>query len=574
MSFSTRVQDVSPMLPPKRLEVQPFGTAYVYPLDSKHGVSISLPTWDSTIAYFEELEEWKNEHIEWCYPRFFINRPIRELADTAFKKLNIATDGGTACLLFPTVTFARDCAKYIAKEKPDVIIDIVQFKTPRNCARSAAQILSIASFAIAVFPKEVEFPAMMFWMNVGGGLTTRHAVFAKDYIDYLEPISSNQKTEIQPPQAITTLPTPSWVHDIALTAMHVKSAIASLSTSENSSLPVITADHVTLYPTGMSAIYHASQALQAVATTSTVVAFGWMYDETIHNLKHGPWEKFIGYKRGTEQDLEHLTDSLKAGERIGALFCELPSNIFLSSVPLQRLRALSDEYGFTLACDDTVAGLINLDLVPYVDVILTSLTKMFSGASDVTGGSVIINPASRYYNTVHSALQARYQPAFVFPLDTKALRHNCQHVRWRAQRCNENALSVAQMLHGHPLIKRLNYPYFDESLPVYQSLMREGGGYGCVMGVIFHDENVAHRFYDMLNVPKGSSFGTNFTIAVPFALLVHYYNRDRVAAHGLPEHIIRISVGLENVEDIKAAIQTALAECYEGTEGTQRESKL
>ena len=111
-----------------------------------------------------------------------------------------------------------------------------------------------------------------------------------------------------------------------------------------------------------------------------------MYDETIHNLKHGPWGKFIGYKRGTEQDLEDLTDRLKAGERIGALFCELPGNIFLSSVPLQRLRALADEYGFMLACDDTVAGFINLDLMPYVDVMLTSLTKMFSGASDVTGG--------------------------------------------------------------------------------------------------------------------------------------------------------------------------------------------
>jgi cystathionine gamma-synthase len=193
------------------------------------------------------------------------------------------------------------------------------------------------------------------------------------------------------------------------------------------------------------------------------------------------------------------------------------------------------------------------------------------GLQILTNFSVIVNPASRHYNTIQQALQARYEPSFVFPLDTKALKHNSQHVRRRAQRCNENALAVAQMLYGHPLIKRLNYPYFDESLPVYQSLMREGGGYGPVMSIIFHDEKVAHRFYDILNVPKGSSFGTNFTIAVPFALLVHYYNRDRVAAHGLPEHIIRISVGLENVEDIKAAIQTALAKCYEGN---PRESKL
>lgn len=112
----------------------------------------------------------------------------------------------------------------------------------------------------------------------------------------------------------------------------------------------------------------------------------WIYDETIHNLKNGPWETFIGYKRGTKQDLENLTGRLKAGERIGALFCELPSNVLLSSPPLQRLRELADEYGFYIACDDTVAGFINLDPMPYVDVMLTSLTKIFSGASDATGG--------------------------------------------------------------------------------------------------------------------------------------------------------------------------------------------
>lgn len=527
-----------------------------------------MPTWDSTIAYLEGSEEWRNRNIEWCYPRFVVNKPIRELASAALKRLGMH-DADTACLLFPTEIFARDCAKHIAKENPDAIVGTVQFQPPAKYDEKAVQVLRIAGFSMTLFPKDVKLSAMMYWMDTGGGMTTRHAVFVKDYMDYLEIVPRHPKTVIQPPKLFTTLPTPSWIRDIAATARHVQSTIANLSTSENSSLPAITADHVTLYPTGMNAIYHASQALQAVATTSTVVAFGWMYDETIHILKHGSWKTFIGYKRGGDQDLQDLTRRLKAGECIGALFCELPSNIFLSSVPLQRLRSLADEYGFILACDDTVAGFVNLDLMPFVDVMLASLTKMFSGASDVTGGSVIVNPASRHYNTIQSALRDRYVSACVFPLDTEILKHNSQDVRWRARRCNENALAVAQMLHDHPLIQRLNYPYFDGSLPVYRSLMRKDGGYGPVMSLVFYDPKVAHRFYDVLNLPKGSSFGTNFTIAVPFTLLVHYFNRDKVAEYGLPEHIIRISVGLENVNDIKAAIQTALDIC-----GTQHESKL
>jgi hypothetical protein len=180
--------------------------------------------------------------------------------------------------LFPTATFARDCARHIAKEKPNVLVEVVEFQKPRNYDGSAAQVLSISSFAVAVFPTEAKWPAMMFWINVGGGLTTRHAIFAKDYIDYLEATSNNRETKFQPlaPKPITTLMTPPWVRDIIPTAMHVKSTIANLSISESPWVPPITADHVTLYPTGMNAIYHASQALQAVATTSTVVAFGYV----------------------------------------------------------------------------------------------------------------------------------------------------------------------------------------------------------------------------------------------------------------------------------------------------------
>lgn len=206
--------------------------------------------------------------------RFFVNRPIRKLAQAAFERLTIANDGSMACLLFPTVTFARDCARYIAKEHPEVTVEIVQFRSPGDRNESVARVLSFAGFAMAVFPNEVKRSAMMFWSYVGGGLTTRHASFAIDYLDYLEATSSNKRIEIVPPKPVSSLSTPSWVLDVDATAMHVRSTIAKLSTPESPSLPAITAEHVALYPTGMSAITHASEAIQAVAATSTVVAFG------------------------------------------------------------------------------------------------------------------------------------------------------------------------------------------------------------------------------------------------------------------------------------------------------------
>lgn len=68
------------------------------------------------------------------------------------------------------------------------------------------------------------------------------------------------------------------------------------------------------------------------------------------------------------------------------LFTELPCNPTVESPDLARIRALADRYNFIVVCDDTLASFANVDLCPYVDVLVTSLTKIFSGAANVMGG--------------------------------------------------------------------------------------------------------------------------------------------------------------------------------------------
>lgn len=76
---------------------------------------------------------------------------------------------------------AQDCASHIAKDHPSVAVDIVYFERPRGgCNAEAANVLDFASFAMAIFAKEAKGSAMMFWINVGGGITTRHATFSKE----------------------------------------------------------------------------------------------------------------------------------------------------------------------------------------------------------------------------------------------------------------------------------------------------------------------------------------------------------------------------------------------------------
>lgn len=64
----------------------------------------------------------------------------------------------------------------------------------------------------------------------------------------------------------------------------------------------------------------------------------------------------------------------------------MPSNIKLISPNIHRIRLLAEKHGFIVVCDETTGNFVNLDILPYVDIVLSSLTKMFSGASNVTGG--------------------------------------------------------------------------------------------------------------------------------------------------------------------------------------------
>ena len=77
---------------------------------------------------------------------------------------------------------------------------------------------------------------------------------------------------------------------------------------------------------------------------------------------------------------------------ISALFTEFPSNPRLRSPDLLRLRALADKYGFPIIVDETIGNFANVDVLPHVDVIVTSLSKIFSGKANVMGGRCVSGP--------------------------------------------------------------------------------------------------------------------------------------------------------------------------------------
>ncbi len=109
------------------------------------------------------------------------------------------------------------------------------------------------------------------------------------------------------------------------------------------------------------------------------------YVDTLKILeKWGPGCLFYGH--GSPEDLDDLERRLNNGEKYLALFCEFPGNPVLKSPDLKRIRELADMFDFAVVVDETIGNFINVHVLPDADVAVSSLTKVFSGDSNVMGG--------------------------------------------------------------------------------------------------------------------------------------------------------------------------------------------
>jgi cystathionine gamma-synthase len=83
-------------------------------------------------------------------------------------------------------------------------------------------------------------------------------------------------------------------------------------------------------------------------------------------------------------------------------------------------------------------------------------------------------------------------------------------------------------------------------------------GYGGLFSIVLKDEASAKLFYDRISCFKGPSLGTNFTLACPYTILAHYNELDWATEYGVVPYLVRVSVGLENIEELKEIFLGAL----------------
>ncbi|SNX85673.1 probable STR2 - Cystathionine gamma-synthase [Melanopsichium pennsylvanicum] len=366
----------------------------------------------------------------------------------------------------------------------------------------------------------------------------------------------------------------------------------------------VTENDVYLYPCGMSAIFHAHQlAMRAaphlnisskrggsegVRNVGKSVCFGFPYTDTLKILqKFGPGCHFFGL--GLDSDLDtfeqHILSQQHSSDRILALFCEFPSNPLLRSPNLTRIRELADRYDFLVCVDETIGNFVNVEVLPFADVLVSSLTKVFSGDANVMGGSMVLNPHGKYYGTLCRVLNGDdgvgglYEDTF-FDEDAIFMERNSRDFIRRIVKIDQNARAITEMLWGQKqsqkeggkgqgVIKDVFYPKYQTRLNYdtcrrkkgftsFSDMVDQGGGYGGLFSITFKSEEASRVFYDTLTCAKGPSLGTNLTLASPYTILAHYGELEWAAEFGVERGLVRVSIGLEDEAFLVKMFKTSL----------------
>lgn len=174
--------------------------------------------------------------------------------------------------------------------------------------------------------------------------------------------------------------------------------------------------------------------------------------------------------------------------------------------------------------------------------------------------SVVLNAKSRFYDTLQIKFNNSHEDV-LFPLDAKVLLTNCLDFPSRVRKASRNGLAVANFFSRQSCIANTYYPTMVTSAPLYERYRRPSGGYGCLLSLVFKRAESAVKFYNSVDCCKGPTFGTNFTLVLPYSQLAHAGELDWAESAGhLAKHIVRISAGIEDKEILIEKFSRALQE--------------
>ncbi len=338
-------------------------------------------------------------------------------------------------------------------------------------------------------------------------------------------------------------------------------ALATIRVTLSPFLTGVNPADILVAASGMNAVdagIAAVDSVQRARGRSAWVQLGWLYVDSTRLF-----EKARDAKHHFVSDVRDLAavERLLASGTIAGVFTEVPNNPQLETADILALRALCDKHGAKLLLDPSSVGLASVDVLPFADILVSSLTKYAGSEGDVMAGLLAVNPSRPDATELLDLARRRLEP--LPALDLGVLAAQIGRMAEVTQRLSVAAAEIARRLAAHPAVARVRTADQGPTADAYRHLVRPGAGAGALITLELRGD--MRRVYDRLAVAKGPSFGLRFTLAAPFLWLAHFEEvtneagRAHIRAAGLDPDLLRISVGLEPLEEIWAAFDHALS---------------
>jgi len=312
--------------------------------------------------------------------------------------------------------------------------------------------------------------------------------------------------------------------------------------------------------------YAFASGLSAMATLLDCLDSG-SHVIAMDDLYGGSYRLFEGVRRRSSgldfsfvdmSDPGALEEAIRPETRL--IWVETPTNPLLKLVDLEAVAAIARKHGVLTACDNTFATpWIQRPIELGFDVVMHSATKYLNGHSDMVGGILVVgkNPelAERltFLQNAVGAIQG--------PFDSFLALRGLKTLALRMERHCSNAMAVADYLQGHPKVERVVYPglasHPQHALAEHQM---DGPG-GMVTAFLKGGLDEARRFLERVEVfALAESLGGVESLIEHPAIMTHAsIPAENRATLGISDRLVRLSVGIEGVDDLVADLENALA---------------
>lgn len=306
-----------------------------------------------------------------------------------------------------------------------------------------------------------------------------------------------------------------------------------------------------VFSSGMAAI--STTLLGLLKSGDHMVIQNTIYGGTYNFVANQITDFGIEYDFTAGRRAEDFAEKIKANTKL--IYIESPSNPLLEIVDFKAVVEQARKHGILVVIDSTVGSPVNQLPAEYgIDVIIHSATKYMSGHSDILAGTVACSEELRD----KIAERGKMLGGNLSDLTVWLLDRSIKTMGLRVSAQNTNALAIATWLEQQPQISRVFYPGL-KSHPDHELAQSQMCGFGGVVSFELESGISAIDFLDKLNIVKrATSFaGVESTALIPALTSHSLLNAEQRASLGISDQLIRLSVGIESVEDLKNDIVQA-----------------